>query len=320
MNDPIAVSIITPCYNAAPFLAATIDSALSQTLTPLEMIVIDDGSTDTSAEIARSFNSIVRVITQPNQGESVARNRGIAEARGTHALFLDADDLLAPEALQHAVTALRDVPHGVALMGSAKFKDDPSTLFDVDEPQTEFLPLIIEANFGPPHSWVAPLDVVRRAGCFAEHLRWFEDWDLWWRVAVLGPPLVPVRYVGALYRQHSRSQLATTKIADRTRGHAMLMERMATAFLEQPQLIERYGDRLFWSCWTAVRRAHMHGVPWSELRGLGQRMQEILRRGPRHLRQSWTARAIALLGTRTTVQLNAMVAGPKAAAGNSTPR
>jgi glycosyltransferase involved in cell wall biosynthesis len=97
-ND-ISVSIITPCYNGSPYLRDTIASALGQTRPPLEVIVIDDGSTDDSAAIAESFGSPVRVIRQTNQGESVARNRGIAEARGSHLLFLDADDLIAPEAL-----------------------------------------------------------------------------------------------------------------------------------------------------------------------------------------------------------------------------
>lgn len=90
-----SVSVVIPCYNGAPFLRETIESALAQTVPPLEVIVVDDGSTDDSAALAESFGEPVRVIRQPNQGESVARNRGIDEARGEWIAFLDADDLWA---------------------------------------------------------------------------------------------------------------------------------------------------------------------------------------------------------------------------------
>ncbi|MHC4407236.1 MAG: glycosyltransferase family 2 protein [Planctomycetota bacterium] len=87
------VSVIIPCYNAARFLGEAIDSALDQSLPPLEVIVVDDGSTDRSAAIAQSYGSPVRLIRQRHEGESTARNRGIDEARGDWIAFLDADDL-----------------------------------------------------------------------------------------------------------------------------------------------------------------------------------------------------------------------------------
>src|SRR6187397_1072894 len=96
---PITISIITPCYNGSRYIRETLQSALAQTHPPLEVIVIDDGSTDDSAALAENAGPPVRVIRQTNQGESVARNRGIAEARGSHVLFLDADDMLEPESL-----------------------------------------------------------------------------------------------------------------------------------------------------------------------------------------------------------------------------
>ena len=88
-----SVSVVIPCYNAESYLRETIQSVLKQTHPVLEVIVVDDGSTDGSREIAESFNSPVRVIAQPNQGESVARNHGLEEARGTWTALLDADDV-----------------------------------------------------------------------------------------------------------------------------------------------------------------------------------------------------------------------------------
>ena len=94
-----SVTVIIPCYNGAAYLREAIDSALDQTHPPLEVIVIDDGSTDDSAAIAESYGPPVCVIRQENQGESVARNRGIDEAKGDWVAFLDADDLWKPTKL-----------------------------------------------------------------------------------------------------------------------------------------------------------------------------------------------------------------------------
>jgi glycosyltransferase involved in cell wall biosynthesis len=102
------ITVVIPCYNAAPFLRATLASALRQTYPPLEVLVIDDGSTDDSAAIAGSYGPPVRVIPQTNQGESVARNRGIEEARGDWIAFLDADDLWLPQKLEKQVAAIQE--------------------------------------------------------------------------------------------------------------------------------------------------------------------------------------------------------------------
>jgi glycosyltransferase involved in cell wall biosynthesis len=295
----VTVSVITPCYNGAPFLQRTLESVLAQTQLPFEVIVIDDGSTDASASIAEAFGDPVRVLRQPNHGESVARNRGIAEARGTHLLFLDADDLLAPEAIERLSGAVANDPRAVAIMGCAWFQEDPQRPYAVRKAEDRtFFPGIIPSNLAPPHCWLSPVALVRQAGGFHETLQWFEDWDLWWRVGLLDPPLIPVDYVGALYRRHPGSQLATTKAADWARGHAVLTERMAAAFLERPEMVERFGQELFWSCWTAIVRAHQQGVPWREIKPLAHRIVQLSRRGPKALRWSRMAIAIRFVGPR----------------------
>lgn len=100
-----SVSVVIPCYNAAPFLRETILSALHQTHTPLEVIVVDDGSSDGSSAIAESFGAPVKVIRQPNRGESVARNRGMDIAQGHWTALLDADDVWLPDKLQGLLEA-----------------------------------------------------------------------------------------------------------------------------------------------------------------------------------------------------------------------
>jgi len=106
MTQNPTVSVVIPCYNAAPFLRETLDSVLSQTQPALEVIVVDDGSTDDSAAIAESYGPPVRVIRQANGGESVARNRGIEEAKGDWIAFLDADDVWKADKLERQLAAV----------------------------------------------------------------------------------------------------------------------------------------------------------------------------------------------------------------------
>src|SRR4051812_14036077 len=94
MSAPL-VSILIPCRNAEPWLAATLESALAQTHPATEIILVDDGSTDGSLELAHSFAARgVRIATQANAGASAARNHAFRESRGEFIQFLDADDLI----------------------------------------------------------------------------------------------------------------------------------------------------------------------------------------------------------------------------------
>jgi glycosyltransferase involved in cell wall biosynthesis len=102
------VSVIIPCYNAAEHLAECIRSVLAQTMPPVEIIVINDGSTDDSGDIAESFGDPVRTLHQENHGESCARNRGIDEARGEWIAFLDADDLWEPGSIEDRLGVCRE--------------------------------------------------------------------------------------------------------------------------------------------------------------------------------------------------------------------
>jgi glycosyltransferase involved in cell wall biosynthesis len=90
------VSIVIPCYNAKPWIADAIESALAQTYSPIEVVVVDDGSTDGSKEIIRFFGQRVNLVLQNHGGASKARNRGIEESSGEFIQFLDADDILFP--------------------------------------------------------------------------------------------------------------------------------------------------------------------------------------------------------------------------------
>src|SRR6516162_381108 len=104
--DPL-VSILIPAYNAGEALAETVESALAQTWPNKEIIVVDDGSKDSTLSIARQFASRgVTVITQKNQGAAATRNNALAASRGDFIQWLDADDLLVPEKITKQMQAL----------------------------------------------------------------------------------------------------------------------------------------------------------------------------------------------------------------------
>lgn len=295
-----SISIIVPCYNAEKFLRATLESALGQTRPPMEIIVIDDGSTDGSAAIAESFGPPVRVIRQANQGESVARNRGIAEAQGDYLFFLDADDLLDARSLEVLTTAVAGRPGAVAIMGCTWFYDDPSTPYATRvPPQSRFFPEIIQSNLNPIHCWLVPKELINQVGGFRGNLIWFEDWDMWCRVGLTGAPLIRVEHFGAHYRRHPAAQLATTKKADLARGHASLLERLCAEMLQRPDLLETCGLDLFWCAWTGIHRARKLGVSWTELEPLAAQLSDLSRKGPLSVRQLRFARVIRCVGVRT---------------------
>ena len=103
----MTVSVIVPCYNAEPFVAETVRSALEQTRPPDEVLIVDDGSTDGSVEVVRQFGDRVRLLTGRNGGASPTRNKGLDHATGDALLFLDADDVLGPTALEALTDVLR---------------------------------------------------------------------------------------------------------------------------------------------------------------------------------------------------------------------
>jgi glycosyltransferase involved in cell wall biosynthesis len=202
-NEP-TVSVVIPCYNGAPFLREALASVLTQTHTVLEVIVVDDGSTDDSAAIAGSFGPPVRVIRQTNRGESVARNRGVRESRGDWIAFLDADDAWLPNRIeaQFAQCSL----DAVALHCNLIFFGAENYTTRIEETPAHLRYSLAELccrnRFHTPSAII-----VRRDVCppFPEHIRYAEDLLFFLEIVQAGPvslctaPLVR-------YRQHDRAQ------------------------------------------------------------------------------------------------------------------
>lgn len=198
MSDPL-VSVLVPCHNAAPWLAATLESVLAQTWPHREIIVVDDGSTDDSPAIARAYAARgVRLFTQANVGASAARNRALREARGEYLQFLDADDLLSPGKLAAQVSLLADrAPGTLATCAWGRFTGDPASARFVDDAvfrdfsPVEFLVLAGETGaMMHPSAWLVPRPVAALAGPWNEELTLNDDGEYFARVALASAGLV----------------------------------------------------------------------------------------------------------------------------------
>lgn len=128
-DGSVVASIIIPVYNTEDYLSACLDSVLAQTERNIEVILVDDGSTDGSLEIERSYerrDPRVRVIEQPNLRQGAARNRGIEQARGTYVYLMDSDDLIVPELVETCVALCEADDLDFVTFDTAGFRDDPT--------------------------------------------------------------------------------------------------------------------------------------------------------------------------------------------------
>jgi glycosyltransferase involved in cell wall biosynthesis len=208
MSDPL-VSVIIPCHNAAPWVAAAIESALGQTWRPLEVIVIDDGSTDGSRAVAEGFAARgVRIYSQPNRGASAARNHGLRQAQGEFIQYLDADDLLAAGKIRVQLERLRAAePGAIASAAWARFRGDPGEARFVPEPNwrdvdgLEFLLLHYEAGWMMvPAAWLCPRSILDAAGPWDEALSLNDDGEYFGRAMLRARGILFCGEARAFYR------------------------------------------------------------------------------------------------------------------------
>ena len=123
MDQPL-VTIVIPCFRQSTFFSKSIDSALAVSYPAVEIIVINDGSDDNTDEVARAYGDRIRYLYQTNQGQAAARNAGISIANGKYLLFLDADDLLHPEAIGWLVEATQGSDNVLCVMGVQYFVNE----------------------------------------------------------------------------------------------------------------------------------------------------------------------------------------------------
>jgi len=193
------VSVIVPVYNGAAFLGEAIESVFAQDYAPLEVVVVDDGSTDGSAELAEAYDG-VRVIRQLNAGPSATRNTGVAHTTGDVIAFLDADDVWPTGRLTRLLDALASSPSLDVVIGQLEMVvAENGTFRSLMPPQFGF-------QFGTA---LIRRSLFETVGLIDEDLRFSEDVDWFMRAREAGVQIGQIHEVVLLYRQHSDSLTAT---------------------------------------------------------------------------------------------------------------
>ncbi|HSC74751.1 MAG TPA: glycosyltransferase [Pseudomonadales bacterium] len=199
-SDSPLVSIIVPAYNYAGFVAEAIHSALQQSHRNIEVIVVDDGSTDDTAAIVRGLtekDTRILYVHQKNRGLSAARNTGIQHSTGEFIVLLDADDTLHPQKIQAHLEHFRQMPAMDISYGRSRYflSGKPQATFAsfeldnqdwmpcVSGSASTVLPALIVNNIMPVCSAMLRRSVVTRVGDFDTTLKSLEDWDYWLRAA-----------------------------------------------------------------------------------------------------------------------------------------
>jgi len=198
MTSPL-VSVIIPTYNRAETVRRSIDSALDQTYRPLEVIVVDDGSSDNTREVLEGYGDRIRAIYQENGGPSVARNTGVSAARGEFIAFLDSDDTWKPSKTEAQVRLMlaggAQVPCCISNASLIAGDGSVTTSFGV----SDVLSGLTEGYWTNPAPIIATrfilfnqVIMIRREafgkiGGFKPRMRLLEDYDLAFRLALLGP-------------------------------------------------------------------------------------------------------------------------------------
>ena len=230
------ISIIIPCYNQEKYLAETVKSALNSTYADLEIIIVNDGSTDNSKEIAEDLSEKHRNVTllnQPNSGVATARNAGIEYANGKYILPLDGDDLITPSYLSDSIRILEEKPDVKVVYCEAVKFDEKGERFWGLKPFS--LTSLARDNM------IFVSGIFRKADCLAiggfdDQMKTLgsEDWEFWINLLKNGGKVVKLPYLGFKYR--------LTKSASRrkmTSSNALKIKRIAYLNSKHMDFFER---------------------------------------------------------------------------------
>lgn len=238
MSAPL-VSVVLPVHNGARYLDEAIRSVLAQTYADMELIVVDDGSTDETPHIVARHESAVRYVRQEHSGVSAARNKGIALSRGSYIGFIDSDDEWEPEKIATQVGRLESKADAVASFTGVLRVDERigSAVAVTPPPAMDMVAaLVLHSNLlsGGGSAALIRRSALAQAGGFDTELAQGEDWDLWIRLAALGPLDITS---APLVRRRVHETNASRDVWRMERDNLRVLEK----FFANSDLRERYG-------------------------------------------------------------------------------
>ena len=220
MKSP-RVSVLIPCYNASATIAETLDCVLAQTFRDIEIVVVDDGSTDGSGDIVRGrYGDAVKLVTQANGGPSAAMNTALRNASGDFIQYLDADDIIDPEKIEVQLTRLLSNPGAIASARWGRFYTTADTVkfvtedvyADLSPPDWLALSRITGLDMMFPALWLIPREVVDRAGLWNESLTLSNDTEYFTRIVLASEQVLFCEEAKCRYRSGRPSMSASRKL------------------------------------------------------------------------------------------------------------
>lgn len=250
------VSIVVPAYNHATYLGQTIRSVLEQDYPRIELIVIDDGSTDNTVEILRGFGNAFLWESQPNMGQALALNRGWSIARGEILSYLSADDRLLPGAVSAAVETLdanRDI---VLTYCDFNIVDhDLRVMRHVRTAEFSYLDMVVNTSCTPGPGVFFRREAYNATGGWDPRFRQMPDFDYWLRLGLRGP-FLRIRRTLAEFRTHGTSQTASRTSTERAEEPVQIIEKYY-AMPGIPQPIAAARDRALGSAHLTSAQLHL---------------------------------------------------------------
>jgi glycosyltransferase involved in cell wall biosynthesis len=303
------VSVVIPAYNAARTVRQAVTSALEQSRNDLEVIVVDDGSTDGTADVVRNLGDPrLRLVSQENSGAAAARNAGTEAASGRWVAFLDADDLWLPTKLETQLGEIESTPGAMAVQSSVYFVDDRLRVLSVERCSRSRNGVLDVLRFrdtpAAPSTLLVDRQFLQEIGGFDQSLVILEDWDLMIRIARNGG-LVNIEEPLAFYRVHPGNR--SKEIEIHVKPGLTILRRLFADPLVPDEVLESqrevyarfytmlaggafrgrsWGNWAKWS-WRAVRTdprviGAMAAMPYRRLRRLTERTADGAS-GPSHL-------------------------------------
>jgi len=276
------ISVIMPAYNRADLLPYTLRSVLAQSVPAHEIIVVDDGSTDGTAEVAASFGAPVRVIRQANAGPAAARNLGFAHSSGEFIHFLDSDDLALPNKHEVQLHALErsgaDIAFGPWIKGNitcSSFTPENHVLQQYGLPEGNLIKALLTHWSVVPHACLFRRSIVEKVGGFPEQLFGAEDQLMFLRCLLEGARVTHSPGTLELYRTNNPGKITATEMTSKVRH---FIEWARFLILAREECLTKDLDPAGWfgfrrRVWQA--RQDLQDVQHSDL-GLLQQLEAIL--------------------------------------------
>jgi glycosyltransferase involved in cell wall biosynthesis len=256
MNEKPLVSVLIPLYNKVDYFEETLQSVLTQTYSNIEIIIVDDGSTDGSLDIAKRYLSEnVKIFEQKNKGASAARNKAFELSKGDYIQYLDADDLLDKYKIEVQVKVLIDNPNCVVIAqgydmemikGQKVMTQRKRLMKDYTDHKTFIYDEILEAAL--VHSWLIPRQFIVKAGGWNERISIFDDRDFYLRLVPLASKIIFSEKAICYYRiTDTDNHLSKKRDIVNFQG-ALTYLSNAEAFLLKNKSILSEGDKKILSC------------------------------------------------------------------------